>query len=161
VVLTDTRRPAPAAQNPARSPRRPRPAHAPWARTVLVGAALVAALASLHVTLQGISWWLVGTIFVFAVLFAAAAVRRLLRGRAWPPIISAAVGVALLTLIYAADTAILGVIPTLGTLGRFGQIIEQGITSIVEQRVPATPELGIVLLLAVLMIVCAWFADDV
>jgi transglutaminase-like putative cysteine protease len=126
-----------------------------------VGAALVAALASLHVTLQGISWWLVGTIFVFAVLFAAAAVRRLLRGRAWPPIISAAVGVALLTLIYAADTAILGVIPTLGTLGRFGQIIEQGITSIVEQRVPATPELGIVLLLAVLMIVCAWFADVV
>jgi transglutaminase-like putative cysteine protease len=121
----------------------------------------VAALASLHVTLQGISWWLVGTIFVFAVLFAAAAVRRLLRGRAWPPIISAAVGVALLTLIYAADTAILGVIPTLGTLGRFGQIIEQGITSIVEQRVPATPELGIVLLLAVLMIVCAWFADVV
>jgi transglutaminase-like putative cysteine protease len=126
-----------------------------------VGAALVAALASLHVTLQGISWWLVGTIFVVAVLFAAAAVRRLLRGRAWPPIISAAVGVALLTLIYAADTAILGVIPTLGTLGRFGQIIEQGITSIVEQRVPATPELGIVLLLAVLMIVCAWFADVV
>jgi transglutaminase-like putative cysteine protease len=126
-----------------------------------VGAALVAALASLHVTLQGISWWLVGTIFVFAVLFAAVAVRRLLRGRAWPPIISAAVGVALLTLIYAADTAILGVIPTLGTLGRFGQIIEQGITSIVEQRVPATPELGIVLLLAVLMIVCAWFADVV
>ncbi|GMA91783.1 DUF3488 and transglutaminase-like domain-containing protein [Homoserinibacter gongjuensis] len=161
MVLTDTRRPAPAAQNPARSPRRPRPANAPWARTVLVGAALVAALASLHVTLQGISWWLVGTIFVFAVLFAAAAVRRLLRGRAWPPIISAAVGVALLTLIYAADTAILGVIPTLGTLGRFGQIIEQGITSIVEQRVPATPELGIVLLLAVLMIVCAWFADVV
>jgi transglutaminase-like putative cysteine protease len=126
-----------------------------------VGAALVAALASLHVTLQGISWWLVGAIFAFAVLFAAAAVRRLLRGRAWPPIISAAVGVALLTLIYAADTAILGVIPTLGTLGRFGQIIEQGITSIVEQRVPATPELGIVLLLAVLMIVCAWFADVV
>ena len=161
MVLTDTRRPAPAAQNPARSPRRPRPAHTPWARTVLVGAALVAALASLHVTLQGISWWLVGTIFVFAVLFAAAAVRRLLRGRAWPPIISAAVGVALLTLIYAADTAILGVIPTLGTLGRFGQIIEQGITSIVEQWVPATPELGIVLLLAVLMIVCAWFADVV
>src|SRR5690606_36531490 len=61
--------------------------------------------------------------------------------------------------VYAADTAILGVVPTLGTLGRFAAIAEQGITSIIEQRVPATPELGIVLLLAVLMVACAWAAD--
>src|SRR5690606_33766272 len=90
-----------------------------------------------------------------------AATRRILRARVWPPIVSALTGVALLTLVYAADTAILGVIPTLGTLGRFAEIGEQGITSIIEQRVPATPELGIVLLLAVLMIACAWVADVV
>jgi len=165
VVLTDTRRPQQAAPNAARPPARPsgrpHPPTVPWGRTLLVGAALASALASLHVTLQGVSWWLVGTLFAFGVLFAAAATRRILRGRAWAPIVSGLAGVALLTLVYAADTAILGVIPTLGTLGRFVEITEQGITSIIEQRVPATPELGIVLLLAVLMVVCAWAADVV
>ncbi|MGN6272434.1 MAG: transglutaminaseTgpA domain-containing protein [Protaetiibacter sp.] len=161
MALTDTRRPQRAARTPGRSPRRVRPASVSWQRTLLVAAALAAALASLHVVLQDISWWLVGTLSACVVLFAAAAARRVLRARVWPPIVSAVAGVALLTLIYAADTAILGVVPTLGTLGRFGVIIEQGITSIVEQRVPATPELGIVLLLAVLMMACAWVADAV
>jgi transglutaminase-like putative cysteine protease len=131
----------------------------PWLRTLLVAASLASALASLHVLLQGASWWLVGTLATVVVLVSAAVIRGLLRGRAWPPLVSALAGVALLTLFYAPDTAILGVIPTLGTVGRFATIIEQGITSIVEQRVPATPELGIVLLLVVLMIVCAWVAD--
>ncbi|MFT4284044.1 MAG: DUF3488 and transglutaminase-like domain-containing protein, partial [Protaetiibacter sp.] len=112
-----------------------------------------------HVTLAGLSWWFVGAGYAAAVLVAAAATRSLLRSPLWPPLVSLAAGVGLLTLGYAADTAILGVIPTLDTVGRMGLLVESGIASIVEQRVPATPELGIVLLIAVLMIACAWVTD--
>jgi transglutaminase-like putative cysteine protease len=165
VALTDIRRPPQAAPTPAQRAAarraRGRAQGVPWLRTLLVGAALAAALASLHVVLQGASWWVVGTLFALVVLFSAAVTRGILRGRGWPPLVSALAGLALLTLVYAADTALLGVIPTFDTLGRFGTIVEAGIASIVEQRVPATPELGIVLLIAVLMGACAWVADVV
>lgn len=162
MALTDTRHAAPGRVT-ERAPDggRRRPAGIPWPRLLLVGAALSAALASLHVVLQEPSWWLVGTLAAFLVLLAAAAVRSMLRGWLWPPLVAAAVGAGLLSLGYAADTAILGVIPTPGTFARFGELVEQGATSIAEQRVPATPELGIVMLVAVLMIACAWVSDVV
>ncbi|TPX02477.1 transglutaminase domain-containing protein, partial [Schumannella luteola] len=144
---------------PARRGSRLRPGEGRWAQALLVAAALAAALAGLHVTLQGLSWWFVGTAYAASVLLAAALTRSLVRSAFWPPIVSLAAGVALLTLGYAADTALLGIIPTPATLARFGTLVNSGVTSIVEQRVPATPELGIVLLIAVLMVVCAWAAD--
>lgn len=161
MALTDIRRPS------ARPTERAEPRGAvtgstmPWARSLLVGAALAAALASLHVTLQGVSWWLVGTLAVVVTLATAVTVRSILRGPFWPSLVALGAGVGFVTLGYAADTAILGVIPTLGTLDRLGALSERGILSIIEQRVPATPELGIVMLIAVLMLVCAAFADAV
>src|SRR5690606_37174585 len=116
-------------------------------------------LASLHAVLQGLSWWLVGTVATLLVLITAAAVRAVARRGFWPPLASAAAGLGMLTLGYAADSAILGVIPTPGTFVRFGDLMEQATTSITEQAAPATPELGIVLLVAVLMIAGAWAAD--
>jgi len=165
VALTDIRRPQP--QKQARAARRPAPAapartagaNVHWGRAGIVFAALVSALAGLHVLLQGVSWWIVGAGYAAAVLLVACAVRSLTRSVFWPPIISFAAGVMLLTLGYAPDTAILGVIPTFDTLPRLSSIVESGVASIVEQRVPATPELGIVMLLAVLMVVCAWASD--
>jgi len=158
VALTDTRRAPAAPASRTGPPRRPRTEQR-WPRTLLAWGALAAALAGLHVTLAGLSWWFVGAGYAAAVLVAAAAARSLLRSPLWPPLVSLAAGVGLLTLGYAADTAILGVIPTLDTVGRMGLLVESGIASIVEQRVPATPELGIVLLIAVLMIACAWVTD--
>ncbi|AYF98556.1 transglutaminase TgpA family protein [Protaetiibacter intestinalis] len=161
MALTDTRRPS-AAPAPARrrapAPRRP---PAPWSRFTLPLGALLTALAGLTAVLEGVTWWVVGAGFAAAVLLAARVARSLLRGRAWPPAVSLAVGVALLTLGYAADTALLGVIPTPGTFERWGAILRSGIASIVEQRVPASPELGIVMLIAMLMIASAWFSDVV
>lgn len=163
MALTDVRRPPqqrvagrPAPRTPNRS-RRPSSAH--WGRAALVFAALISALAGLHVLLQGVSWWIVGAGYAAAVLLVATAARSLLRSMVWPPIISFAAGIMLLTLGYAPGTAILGVIPTFDTLPHLSAIVDSGITSIIEQRVPATPELGIVMLLAVLMVVCAWAAD--
>jgi len=160
VALTDIRRPtAPRSGAGGPSDRAPRRVRVPWPRTLLVAAALSAALASLHAVLQGLSWWLVGTVATLLVLITAAAVRAVARRGFWPPLASAAAGLGMLTLGYAADTAILGVIPTPGTFVRFGDLMEQATTSITEQAAPATPELGIVLLVAVLMIAGAWAAD--
>ncbi|RQP09021.1 MAG: transglutaminase domain-containing protein [Microbacteriaceae bacterium] len=162
MALTDVRRPAaPApAPRPGRPARRSRPAgDRRWVHALLVWAALASAFAGLHVTLQGLSWWFVGAGYAAAALVAGTAARSLLRSAFWAPIASFLVGIALLTLGYAADTAILGVVPTLDSVARFREIAESGFTAIVEQRVPATPELGIVMLLAVLMVFCAWLAD--
>lgn len=161
MALTDLRPTAAPERRPA-----PRRAASPagdrrWLHALLVWGALAAALAGLHVTLEGLSWWFVGAGFAAAVLTAATAARGILRHPIWPPIVSLAVGLGLLTLVYAADTAILGVIPTFDTVGRFAELAQGGAASIVEQRVPATPELGIVMLIAVLMIACAWLADVV
>jgi len=168
VVLTDSR-PAEgrAPTAPARgsrvdgTPGRSGAGRGGWVRSLLLGAALASALAGMHTTLQGVSWWLVGTAAAAVVLLAAAAVRALLRSVLWAPIAALAAGIVFLTVGFAADTAVLGLIPTLGTLPRLAAHVQAGVASIVEQRVPATPELGIVLLVAVLMIVCAWVADVV
>ena len=160
MALTDTR-PVAAAPAPAPRPsgRRRTGSDSRWAHSLLVAAALASALAGLHVTLQGISWWIFGVAYALAVLLVAAAVRGFLHSSFWPPLASFAGAVGLLTLGYGADTALLGVIPTPATIGRFSAIVESGIASIVEQRVPAAPELGIVFLVVVLMIACAWVAD--
>lgn len=158
MALTETRRTSAAARPEA--PRRERTSARAtadrWSPTLLVAGALSAALAGLHVTLQGTSWWFIGSAYAVVVLVVAFLSRRLLRSWFWAPAVSLAAGIALLTLGYAADTALLGVIPTPATLERFGALIGSGVASIVEQRVPATPELGIVLLIAVLMVLCAW-----
>lgn len=163
MALTDVRRPQqPQARRPnASAPaRRPRPSSAAnWGRAALVFAALASALAGLHVLLQGSSWWIVGAGYAAAVLLVATTARSLMRSKVWPPVIAFVAGVMLLTLGYAPGTAILGVIPTLDTLPLMRAIIDSGVTSIVEQRVPATPELGIVMLLAMMMVFCAWACD--
>jgi len=165
VALTDVRRPQrpqpQATRGPARAGSAPtrRPSGAHWARAAVAFAALVSALAGLHVLLQGVSWWIVGAGYAAAVLLVATAARSLMRSAVWPPVISFVAGVMLVTLGYAPGTAILGVIPTFDTLPQLQAIVDSGVTSIVEQRVPATPELGIVMLLAMLMVFCAWVAD--
>ncbi len=167
MALTDIRRPQAQPPKAAKAARRPAPAasrRAPganvhWGRAGLVFAALASALAGLHVLLQGVSWWIVGAGYAAAVLLAACIARSVMRSVFWPPLISFVVGVMLITLGYAPGTAILGVIPTFDTLPALSGIVESGIASIVEQRVPATPELGIVMLIAVLMVVCAWASD--
>ncbi|QEO10617.1 transglutaminase TgpA family protein [Protaetiibacter larvae] len=163
MALTELRRTSPAVGTPvrrsaARAPRR-RPDAGHWRHAALLAVALLAALASLHVVLAESSWWIVGAGYTVLVLVGASAARSVFRRAFWAPIVALLVGIGGLTLGYAADTAILGVIPTFSTPGRFGELIEDGVQSIVEQRVPATPELGIVLLIAVLMIGAAWFAE--
>jgi transglutaminase-like putative cysteine protease len=98
---------------------------------------------------------------MFLVLVVANDARHMVRPP-WLPTLIAAVAVLLaLTAGYAADRALLGLIPTPDVLARFSRLADEAWLSISEQTLPATPELGIVFLLALLAAGCALFGDVV
>jgi transglutaminase-like putative cysteine protease len=167
VALTDIRRPAPAGPRstspktsaPTTRSRRPTADPARWRNAALLAGALMAALGELHVVLRDLSWWFFPSVFVVVVLAAAAFARGYFRNRFVPTLIGAGAGVGVLTFAYAADSAILGVIPTFATLQHFGELSIAGQYSISQQAIRATPELGIVFLMSVLLIGMALLSD--
>ena len=76
-----------------------------------------------------------------------------------PPLVAIGVWCSGVTVGFGGDTPWLGILPTFETGEHLNQVINSGWQSIAEQRVPATPEQGIVLLLVFLMIACALVAD--
>lgn len=130
-----------------------------WPRSLLVLASLLAAYAGLHVVLQDISWWLVGGLFATLVLTATTVTRVFTRARWMPPLVAFGVSVLGVTIGFGGDTPWLGIVPTFATGDHLNDVVNAGWQSIAEQRVPATPEPGIVLLLVFLMISSALVAD--
>jgi transglutaminase-like putative cysteine protease len=133
------------------------PAH--WGRSLLAVAALAAAYAGMHVVLQDLSWWLVGTGFAVLVIGSAGITRGLLPQRWAPPVVSILVSIFAVTIGFAGEKAFLGVFPTAESAELVNDILNDGWASIQEQRIPAQPDTGIVLLLVLGMIGCALFAD--
>jgi transglutaminase-like putative cysteine protease len=84
---------------------------------------------------------------VVAVLGAAAASRAANPRRWLPTVVSSLVLLVILTVFFAARTAFLFVIPTLGTLVEFGDLGQAGALSVSAQSVPADVTLGIMFLL--------------
>lgn len=170
-VRDDIRRPsrttpsrtAPGDPNPVARPSAVRPARplppVRWGRALLTLAALATAFAGMHVVLQDLSWWLVGTGFAALVLGAAAVTRVFLSSRWIPPLVGIGASVLGVTAGFAGDASFLGLLPTFGSGNRINSILNAGWESIQEQRVPAQPDTGIVLLLVFTMIGCAVFAD--
>jgi len=160
MALTETRRPL---SDPTRTARErrglPRRPAGELADTFLFGLALLSSFAGFHVLLQNLSWFAAGMSFVVLVLAAATITRRVARPAWLPTVVAAAVALLGLTAGYAADKALLGIIPTPDVIGRFGALADQAWLSIAEQALPATPELGIVFLLALLLAGCALFGD--
>lgn len=115
---------------------------------------VVAALTGFGVLFDEGVWGSTAVIVATATVGAAALTRVVLRQRrrVWSAAASiVAAGVAALislTLLFAADTALLGVVPTPETLQRFAQLIGAGELSIAEQSVPAVADEGISFLLA-------------
>ncbi len=111
-----------------------------------------AVTASLHTVLEGILWWFGIFFLLVAVLGAASAARattvHAARPRRWlPTVISSLVLLLLLTVFFAARSAFLFLIPTLGTLTEFGDLGQAGALSISAQSVPAEVTPGIMFLL--------------
>lgn len=158
ITRPELRRPGARPSAPPRRPARVRPpVH--WARSLLILVALMAAYAGMHVVLQDLSWWLVGSLFAFLVL-ASATITRFFTTAVWiPPLVGIGVSVLGVTVGFGGDTPWLGILPTFETGDHLNSVINDGWQSIAEQRVPATPEPGIVLLLVFLMIGSALVAD--
>lgn len=119
----------------------------------LSGAALLAVAAALtgFAVLVNEGLWGPSAVAVSAAAITGAAVVRL-RVRRWAPLWSAVGGagaaVLALTVLFAANTALLGVVPLPATLERFAELIAAGEQSIAEQSIPAIADEGIQFLLA-------------
>ncbi|HEY4153330.1 MAG TPA: DUF3488 and transglutaminase-like domain-containing protein, partial [Pseudolysinimonas sp.] len=168
MALTDVRRPAstpPArrAATPAPVQRGPRPPvpHRPhaWRRMFLLTGTMLVSLTGIHVALTGSSWWIVATVFIALILFTTTLVRQLTHPAWLPTAAGALVGLLGLTVGYASDTALLGIIPLPETLTRFVQLTNNAWGEIAVQSLPSTPELSIVFLIAISCIGLALIGD--
>lgn len=123
-----------------------------WPRVLLLMATLLVSLGGLHVVISGVSWWIVGSLFLVLVLGTTTLARRFVRHpgrRIWlPTVLGGLVGLAGLTVGYAGDTALLGIVPSPLTIDRFVDLSNDAWSEIAVQTIPATPELSIVFLLA-------------
>ncbi|MDQ1598293.1 MAG: hypothetical protein QOI70_1717 [Microbacteriaceae bacterium] len=99
--------------------------------------ALLVTLAGMHVILQGIGWWFELAMLCAVLLGVALLVRRLSERRILAPLAAAVILVAMLTLFFVPQSALLGFIPTGKSLSEFGVLLNQAGISIAEQSLPA------------------------
>ena len=116
---------------------------------LLLAGTLLVSLAGLRVALTDSSWWIVGAVFLLLVLITTTLVRQLTRPAWLPTAAGALVALLGLTVGYAADTALFGIIPSPETVARFAQLMNSAWGEIAVQSLPATPALSIVFLIAI------------
>ncbi|MGV8912028.1 MAG: transglutaminaseTgpA domain-containing protein [Rhodoglobus sp.] len=120
-----------------------------WSLAAVMALALGVAASSLGAVLTEGAWWFPFMALVLVVLATATAVRSV-RPRAILGSLAALIaGGALIVLMFAADTAIAGLVPTGDTFARFAQLARAGDESIANQRFPADADTGIVFLICV------------
>ena len=116
----------------------------------------------LHVLLDGSAWWFELAFSSVIVVGAAALTRAFSRRSYLPTVVAALVLVAFVTVRFASDTAIFGVIPDIGTVGRFADLASQAATSIQNQSIPANADTAILSLLVagvgIIAILVDWIA---
>ena len=133
--------PAGPPQNPARSRFRP-----PW-DWMSAGASAAAVLLcsiSLHGVLDGWSWLPPLALTTGAVVSAMAAARRFRIPTALVPAAGLAALAVVLTWLFAASTAVLGLLPTAATLESSGRLIGEAQDTIMNQVPPVLADPGIV-----------------
>jgi transglutaminase-like putative cysteine protease len=143
---TAQRTPASTGASQARAPR-PRDTASGVRVSILLAIALALAVGNLHGVLSGVFWWVASLVPIVVVFAVATLTRVLLRRRGWGTLTAAAASLGLLTLMFAADTAFVGVVPTSATWDRFATLIAEGGQSITEQATPAEATPGILFLL--------------
>lgn len=129
-----------------------------WDRTDLVRAtvlltAFAVTLGGLHTILQGVGWWVLCLTLVVVALGVGVLVRAMLPGRRLvaaliaPPAAALALA-ATIVIRFAADTAILGIVPTAASIERFRLLVRDAGYSITWQNVPASADEPISFVLA-------------
>lgn len=104
---------------------------------------MLAALGGLRSILVEGNWWLQASVVVIVILGVAAVVRRLAGIGIWATLAAALAAVAVITLMFAPDAAILRIIPTPETIDQLRALWTAGEQSILVQGVPAEAVLGI------------------
>jgi len=118
-----------------------------WSLAGVMALAVGVAASSLGAVLTEGAWWF-PFMAVVLVTFATATAVRSIRPRAILGSVAALVAAAaLIVLMFAADTAIAGIVPTGETFARFAQLVRDGDESIANQRFPADADVGIVFLI--------------
>lgn len=134
-----------------------------WGLSAAALLAVAAALTGFGVLFDEGLWGPSTLVVATATIVAAAAVRP--RVRRWAPLwsgLAGAVGALLaLTVLFAADTAFVGVVPLPATVERFAELIAAGEVSIAEQSIPAVADDGIRFVLAAGIAAFALMVDGV
>lgn len=112
--------------------------------------AVVAASTSFAAVLDEGLWGPAVLVVAAAAVGAAVTIRMFVRrwAAAWAVVAAVAATVIALTLLFAADTALLGIVPLPATAERFALLIGAGELSIAEQTIPAVADDGIRFLMA-------------
>ncbi|MBO0896406.1 transglutaminase family protein [Arthrobacter sunyaminii] len=137
----------PAANAPAGPPPPPRAKIRPpweWTAAGASAAAVLLCSLSLHGVLDGWSWLPPLTLTTAAVIAAMAAARRFRFPTALVPAAGLAALAVVLTWLFAASTALLGLLPTGATLGRGRQLLTEAQATIMNQVPPVLADSGIV-----------------
>lgn len=127
--------------------------------TFTIAAATLVATAGFGQLLDGSEWWFVVALGVLIVLVASAATRSFARRPAWSLAGGAIALLLTLTLFFAPGSAVLGLIPTPGTVGAFADLIDAGGESIATQQTPANAVTSIVFLVTLGVAVLALVMD--
>ncbi|MBN9606244.1 MAG: transglutaminase domain-containing protein [Actinomycetales bacterium] len=138
-----------AGARPARGSWRARRGAWRWSPALWLLAAQLCALGGLHVLLRESAWWFVVAGYALLVLVVATLTRLLVPVPLLAPVLAAAAGLGGLTVGFAADTAVGGLVPTGETWDRMREIVDSGLRSIATQTSPAAPEFGLVFLVAI------------
>ncbi|WP_010203293.1 transglutaminase family protein [Salinibacterium sp. PAMC 21357] len=118
-----------------------------WSLAGVMVLAIGVAASSLGAVLTEGAWWFPLMAVAVVVLATAAAVRNMSPRAIVGSIAGLIAAGVLLVLMFAADTAIAGIVPTGETFARFAQLARDGNESIANQRFPADAETGIVYLI--------------
>ncbi|MET4059013.1 transglutaminase-like putative cysteine protease [Arthrobacter sp. UYP6] len=134
---------APSGAPPARpaSPQRP---PWDWAGAAASSTAVLLCSLSLHGVFDGWSWLPALALTTAAVVAAMAAARRFRFPTALVPAAGLAALAVVLTWMFAASTALLGLLPTGATVQRGGQLINEAQSTIMNQVPPVLADPGIV-----------------
>jgi transglutaminase-like putative cysteine protease/uncharacterized membrane protein (UPF0136 family) len=116
-------------------------------RSLAVLIAVMLGSFGLHLLLDGAAWWFEMAFASAVVLGAAAATRAFTRRRYLPTLVAVVVLLGFVTARFAADTAIFGVFPGGGTIGRIIDLVSGASASIRTQTIPATAGTAILLVL--------------
>jgi transglutaminase-like putative cysteine protease len=119
-----------------------------WPMAGALAVALVVAVTGLSSALADWDWWLMAVTSLLVALGTTALLRRFTRSLILPTLGGVAAVFLLVVVRFAADTAILGLIPTPDTFNRFTELIRLGQITIAEEAAPAHADEGMLLIIA-------------